>query len=105
MAVFQAAIGNVTNHFAHTFSVWACCSYTVLRFAHFADRNFFHSTGDLASIVNTPDLTFYLFTTGHDCISVSFNEWGGIATRIAYQVCVALNFSMAALNVDSIWSL
>src|SRR5690606_39032573 len=104
MAVFRVGVGQMTNHLADTLRVGTASSHALLSLAHLADRHFFHGAGDLLRAFDARNLAANLFCACH--FTPIGLAGGRLATpAAAYQVWVALNFSIPALMAASISSL
>ena len=104
VAIFRVSVGKMTNHLADTIRVRTASSHAHLSLAHFADRHFFHGAGDLLRAFDARNLAANLFCACH-VTPIRLASGSLPAPAAAYQVWVALNFSMPAFMPESISSL
>ncbi len=104
MAVFRVSVGQMTNYLADTLRIRTAGRHAHLSLAHLADSYLFHGAGDLLRAFDARNLAANLFCACH--LTPIGLAGGGLATSAAaYQVWVALNFSIPAFRAASISSL
>src|SRR5690606_14745399 len=104
MTIFRVGVGQMTNHLADTLRVGTARRHAHLCSAHFADRHLFHGAGDLLRAFDARNLAANLFCACH--VTPIRLASGDLAIpAAAYQVWVALNFSIPAFSWPSMSSL
>ena len=104
VAVFRVGVGQMPNNLADALRIRTASSHAHLCLAHFADRHFFHGAGNFLRAFDARNLTANLFCACH-VTPIRLASGSLAAPAAAYQVWVALNFSIPALMPASISSL
>ena len=104
VTVFRVGVGQMADHLANTLRVGTAGRHAHLCLAHLAHRHFFHGIGDLLRAFDARNLAANLFCACH-LTPIGLAGGSLAAPAAAYQVWVALNFSMPALMPASISSL
>src|SRR5690606_27102372 len=104
MTVLRVGVGQMANHLPDPLRVGTAGSHALLCLAHLADRHLFHGAGDLLRAFDARNLAANLFCACH--LTPIGLAGGNLAVpAAAYQLCVALNFSIPAFRPASISSL